>query len=318
MLVSRCVAIRAAAGECVVCGWICGTLCFRSLFETEFLRSIREWVLIQDLDSMDDTVAGRVIFAQPDKACIATWRILPKNCKERSGRSSRNMCAQFTTKSKQRRHCAGSNNSSVISRRGGIDKPTALIFGVHLLQFKRRRLQPMAVANEFFCFLPSVLLVHVPITCVIEQRAHCDGAGGGDLRRNGIGTRRKNITATNASRTLPPVEHTSVAPAVIKSEKLAASTQLVEFAKPQAASTLVVFVEGQSIEVSEISTHLASCQPQSDLLTMMRAIANAALTDLSWKIFPFAVCKPQVVLELLMIRAAMSGATQELPLSVTS
>jgi hypothetical protein len=109
-----------------------------------------------------------------------------------------------------------------------------------------------------------------------------------------------------------------VAPAVINSEKLAASTQLVEFAKPQAASTLVVFVEGQSIEVSEISTHLASCQPQSDLLTMMRAMANAALTDLSWKIFPFAVCKPQVVLELLMIRAAMSGATQELPLSVTS
>ena len=104
--------------------------------------------------------------------------------------------------------------------------------------------------------------------------------GGVDLRRNGIGTRRKNITATNASLTLPPVEHTSVAPAVTNPARPVASTQLVVFAEPHAASTLVAFVAGQSIEVSEISTHLASCQPRSDLWAIMRVMVMCSLERL--------------------------------------
>jgi hypothetical protein len=82
---------------------------------------------------------------------------------------------------------------------------------------------------------------------------------GGDLSRNGIGTMRKNIIANKARRTLPPVEQCSVAPAAIKSARPAASTQLVEFfEEPQAVSTLVMFVEGHTVDVSEFSTHLAS------------------------------------------------------------
>ena len=82
---------------------------------------------------------------------------------------------------------------------------------------------------------------------------------GGDLSRNGIGTMRKNIIANKASRTLPPVEQCSVAPAAIKSTRPAASTQLVEFfEEPQAESILVMFVEGQTVDVSELSTHFAS------------------------------------------------------------
>jgi len=73
---------------------------------------------------------------------------------------------------------------------------------------------------------------------------------------------RKNIIANKASRTLPPVEQCSVAPAAIKSARPAASTQLVEFlVEPQAASTLVMFVDGHTVDVSEFSTHLASCKP---------------------------------------------------------
>lgn len=92
---------------------------------------------------------------------------------------------------------------------------------------------------------------------------HCGSKLEGDLRRNGIGTRRKNMIATKAIRTLPPVEQCSVAPAAIKFDKPAASTQFVEFfVKPQAPSTLVELVEGHTVDVSEFSTHLASCKPQ--------------------------------------------------------
>lgn len=86
----------------------------------------------------------------------------------------------------------------------------------------------------------------------------------GDLRRNGIGTKRKNIIATKAIRTLPPVEQCSVAPSAIKFDKPAASTQFVEFFEPQAPSTLVELVEGHTVDVSEFRTHLASCKPKGN------------------------------------------------------
>jgi hypothetical protein len=93
------------------------------------------------------------------------------------------------------------------------------------------------------------------------------------LRRKGIGTKRKNIIATKAIRTLPPVVQCSVAPAAIKSAKPAASTQLVEFfVEPgQAASNLVALVEGHTVDVSEISEHVASCTMQSERMQAARA-----------------------------------------------
>ncbi len=128
------------------------------------------------------------------------------------------------------------------------------------------------------------------------------------------------MIATKASRTLPPVEQCSSAPAANKSAIPAASTQFVEFfVEPQAASTLVMFVAGQTIDVSEFSTHLASCELRLIIVIQhwFCCVVAGLLTELSWKMFP-SLSTPHVFLVLLMIRAAMRGATQELPLSVTS
>ena len=79
---SCCAAIRSAADACVVGGWIYVALSYRSQLESEFLSAIRLWAFIEDLDSTADSDAERVLFAQLDRACIATWRIQPKKWKE--------------------------------------------------------------------------------------------------------------------------------------------------------------------------------------------------------------------------------------------
>ena len=77
-------AIRAAADICVEGGWIYVALSYRSQLESEFLRGIRQWAVVEDLDSTADSEAERVLFAKLDKACIATWKIQPKKWKERA------------------------------------------------------------------------------------------------------------------------------------------------------------------------------------------------------------------------------------------
>ncbi len=75
------------------------------------------------------------------------------------------------------------------------------------------------------------------------------------------------MIATKAIRTLPPVEQCSVAPDAIKSAKPAELTKLVEFcvkSHRENASTLVAFVEGHSIDVSEFNVHLAFCKNPSE------------------------------------------------------
>jgi predicted nicotinamide N-methyase len=77
-----CLAIRAAADACVEGGWIYIALSYRSQLESQFLSAIREWAFVEDLDSTADTEAERLLFAQLDKSCIATWMIRPKKWKQ--------------------------------------------------------------------------------------------------------------------------------------------------------------------------------------------------------------------------------------------
>ncbi len=77
-------AIRAASDVCAEGGWIYVALSYRSQLESEFLSGIRQWALVEDLDSTADSEAERALFAQLDKACIATWKIQPKKWKEKA------------------------------------------------------------------------------------------------------------------------------------------------------------------------------------------------------------------------------------------
>jgi predicted nicotinamide N-methyase len=74
-----CSAIRSAADACVEGGWIYIALSYRSQLESQFLSAIRKWALVEDLDSTAGSEAERLLFAQLDKECIATWRIRPKS-----------------------------------------------------------------------------------------------------------------------------------------------------------------------------------------------------------------------------------------------
>ncbi len=74
-----CSAIRSAADACVEGGWIYIALSYRSQLESQFLSALRQWALVEDLDSTAGSEAERLLFAQLDKACIATWRIRPKS-----------------------------------------------------------------------------------------------------------------------------------------------------------------------------------------------------------------------------------------------
>jgi predicted nicotinamide N-methyase len=82
-----CSAMRAAAEACVEGGWIFVALSYRSQLESEFLSAIRQWAFVEDLDSTAGSEAERVLFAQLDKACIATWKIRPKKWKESAASS---------------------------------------------------------------------------------------------------------------------------------------------------------------------------------------------------------------------------------------
>jgi predicted nicotinamide N-methyase len=77
-----CSAIRSAADACVEGGLILIALSYRSQLESHFLSAIRQWAFVEDLDSTADSETERLLFAQLDKACIATWKIRPKKWKE--------------------------------------------------------------------------------------------------------------------------------------------------------------------------------------------------------------------------------------------
>ena len=79
---SCCAALRAAAHACVAGGCIYVALSYRSQLESEFLRAIREWATVEDLDCTVNSDAERDLFAQLDRACIATWSIHPRHWSE--------------------------------------------------------------------------------------------------------------------------------------------------------------------------------------------------------------------------------------------